>query len=305
MNTHAKVITLSGLVMLLSACAPNHRPYNSYPSNGGYYPNNSGSYYPNNGGYNSGYGNYPSYPSGGSYYPGYGNYQNHHHQGWGQGKPYNGYNSSNNYYQNNNNYYNNPKPYPSQPPPSYNGHQYGNYPPPRVDGHTDRRMWYGQSQGQGHNNRPPDRNGWEDRNERPQPVIEHHESRLNPPRTEDHRGGLFGQDVSQGSRPDTSDRYERPQPRPAPVVNRFEDRQDPPRIEDHRGQENHRPEPSVREVRIEPPQPRPQPPVQVERYSPPPPPPAPSRDVEPRQEARGVDNRNSDDQRHQQHPVRR
>lgn len=98
MNTLTKKIVLSGLVLLLAACA--HHPHN-----------------------------YGSYPSNGPYYSGYGNYQGHHHHHprpsaphgyWGHGRPY-GDHHSDNYYQNN--YYNRPQLGP-RPMPSYDHHEH-------------------------------------------------------------------------------------------------------------------------------------------------------------------------------------
>lgn len=140
MNTLTKKIVLSGLVMLLSACAyhPNH--YNSYPGNGSYYPG-------------SGYGNYQRQqnyprPSGSFGYSGYGRHHGGHH-------------SDNNYYQNNN-YYNQPHPSPRQRPGS--GNQGGGWSGHHRDHENDHTSW----------------GGWQGRNNQPQPMQGHHDDRQHP-----------------------------------------------------------------------------------------------------------------------------
>lgn len=83
MNSLSKTIILSGLVLLLSACAYYPNQYGSYPSDDSYYPQS----------------NYPySYP---------GNYQGNQPGYWNQGRPYNNHHD----HGHNHNYqYNRPQP---------------------------------------------------------------------------------------------------------------------------------------------------------------------------------------------------
>jgi len=179
MNTMTKKIVLSGLVVLLSACAHYPNNYSSYPSNGSYY---SGSNYP--GSYPSSYGNYqnnnyPRYPA----QSGYGGY----------GRPYSGYPSNNNYYQSNN-YYNRPQPQ-NYPSPGYR-HQGGG----SFDLHRD------------HDNHHQNGGGWQNGNNQPQPgsrpMIGHHQGWQNPPAHREgqpdgggsgHHGNGFNQQPNEGS----------------------------------------------------------------------------------------------------------
>lgn len=206
MNTLTKKIVLSGLVMLLSACAYHPHHYSSYPSNGGYYPNNR------------------------PYYPGYNNYQGHHHhhprpqENWGQGRPY-GYQSNNYYYQNNYNI--RPQPMP-RPMPGYNHHDHKNYPP----------RWNGQY-GPRANDRPrindnhPHNWGWQSHNDQPrpgtQPMVSHHTPPAIP------RGqanpGWGGHHQDHGSRPANlggwQGRANQPAPRPQFAQAQHDIRQNP------------------------------------------------------------------------------
>jgi hypothetical protein len=164
MNAHVQKLTLSGFILLLSACA-------HYPSN---YGGSSGNYPYSSGGYPQ-----DDYPSGGYYpdpgYQGYGNYQRQQRYyprqpapGYGgYGQPYGGY-RNNNYYQNNN-YYGRPQPRP-YPQPGYNrghnDHDHGNYSNEyRGDHHGDR----GNGQQWNRYNGNPNREAWQGRNNQPQP----------------------------------------------------------------------------------------------------------------------------------------
>ncbi|CAG7856556.1 hypothetical protein MCAMS1_01083 [biofilm metagenome] len=118
-KTLAKIIVLSGMVMLLSACAGPSR-YNGYSGNDAYssgynYPGGGGGYYPQ-----------PAYP--------YGNYRNNPYPRYpaypanpGYGRPYYGG------YPNN---YNRNQPRPIQAPPGF----YRNQKPPVAEQHNHRHV---------------------------------------------------------------------------------------------------------------------------------------------------------------------